>query len=190
MDVGYTFDQALNGYIFAEWDMAVGLDPTDESSTGVTLDGHPVSVCLALRDDNGALVQPDASGGKHFFGSATCATPFEKTLDIVFDPEPGTAKIAAGPGTESDELCVDIARRDGRIRRATAGRWLLGDRRLCRRGNRDARSQTDLDRNHRYKGLSRRDSADRGECDVTDVAGALVAGQYDVTFGLQLDGRK
>jgi hypothetical protein len=88
MDVGYTFDQALNGYIFGEWRMVPSLGP--------------YSVCLVLSDDDGTLIQPDASGNNYFFGSATCADAIrEGTIDFEGLDE---AQMAANaPDGEADQ---------------------------------------------------------------------------------------
>lgn len=95
MDVGYSFDQALNGYLFGEWEVAVGVDPTDETFTGMEIDGKPLALsCLVLVDDAGYLIEPELEGSRGFALSPTCRAAMDAGTMVVYtgntDPTPAT----------------------------------------------------------------------------------------------------
>ena len=51
IDVGYSFDQALNGWLFGEWDVGMGVLP----------DGTVLNGCIGIRAPDGSLVRPAAA---------------------------------------------------------------------------------------------------------------------------------
>jgi hypothetical protein len=104
MDVGYTFDQAFSGFLFGEWQMAVAVDTTGESFTGVEMGGNPVTACLVLRDDAGSAVRPEGTGTGVFFGSDTCRNALrDGTVSFADEPQPGSEGDETGAAAPSPE---------------------------------------------------------------------------------------
>ncbi len=123
MDVGYSFDQALTGWLFGETDLAIGVDRSGETSTGVSLGGYPVAPCLALRDANGQVVAPAGSGPNALFVSPTCAralTAGTITFDDIGslldgDADGPAADEAAPAGGDGEEPSGDVRSFSGPI---------------------------------------------------------------------------
>jgi len=85
MDVGYSFDQALTGWLFGESQLAIGVDASGETSTGEhARAGYTYAPCLALRDSNGDVVAPEGSGPNVLFTSPTCARAI-RAGTVTFD---------------------------------------------------------------------------------------------------------
>ncbi len=123
MDVGYSFDQALTGWLFGETDLAIGVDRSGETSTGVSLGGYPVAPCLALRDANGQVVAPAELGPECAVRSPTCAralTAGTITFDDIGslldgDADGPTADEAAPAGGDGEEPSGDVRSFSGPI---------------------------------------------------------------------------
>ena len=108
VDVGYSLDQVVNGFVFGEAAAAIGVDRSGETSTGLSLDGAAVAACFTLRDSTGQVIVPDGAGGNVLLASATCGRAI-RAGTISFD---GIDRLRAD--TETDDSTPDVERRDSR----------------------------------------------------------------------------
>jgi hypothetical protein len=103
VDVGYSLDQVVNGFVFGEAAAAIGVDRSGETSTGLSLDGAAVAACFTLRDSTGQVIVPDGAGGNALLASATCGRAI-RAGTISFD---GIDRLRAD--TETDDSTPDAS---------------------------------------------------------------------------------
>ncbi len=99
IDVGYTFDQVVNGFVFGEIQAAIGVDRSRETGTGWSLDGGAVAACFTLRDSTGGVIVPDGQGANRLLMSATCGRAI-RAGTISFDGLDGLRRDAAENGSD------------------------------------------------------------------------------------------
>jgi len=73
VDVGYSLDQVVNGFIFGEAAVAIGVDRSgEENPNSFSIDGAPVAPCFTLRDATGQVIMPAGTGTNMLLASTTC----------------------------------------------------------------------------------------------------------------------
>jgi len=107
-DMGYRLDDAINGWLFGDWDM--DFVPVENlEATGASDEygrGMGEQLCLVLRDENGAIVRPAGTGSGVFARSRFCAAAIEAgTLfgDVEAGQEPTDDDTTAEEPTQTGD---------------------------------------------------------------------------------------
>lgn len=105
VDMGYSLDQVVNGFVFGELSLAMGADRSgEENPQTFSIDGAPVAPCFVLRDSAGEVIAPTESGARVLLGSTTCARAVRDGT-ISFD---GIDRLRRGADAETTDAGTDV----------------------------------------------------------------------------------